>query len=822
VGIIKEAEGVGKEADVRRREVGESGREQRSVMEVSLSSSEDSEDDVQMLERRLEAGRKEAGPGRMYMDRIKATCIRSTRVVPEKEEAKPLSQREEYLRQMKSTTTTKAVSQKEEYLKMTNQKQQYLKMTSQKEEYLKQVAMEKETMEGRKSRSDSSSSSSSGSYSSSDEDEDDEEDESDSVVTLDDSEADSDLLRGQVLEVVKRRRSEGEGRKERRAEVRRSREERRERIRGEKEVRKDRIKGSRMVNHVVKRRGEESEVDAGGDSDEERRSRDEQRKRVEEEERKAPECIDLESSDEDEGGIVDAFSCADGSPDSRVEEVKLLEVVPRKETALPTKLELPWKVEQVRSKVEQMEEEEEEESLEVLETRDTDDEEEIQDAFTEDTDKQEVEKGIKEEQIDIEEIDIFEEEEEIINEYRQSAEKRQSSSSKSSMSKPSPIPSYRPSPKPSFKPSPKPIARPGARARPLSAKALEVLAASPLPTALASPVPAPSPFHAPSPLSSPSISTDEDEDEAPLVVKFQKTKKSRISHSMKKVKKKVERHEGWVLERSPEKSPRGGVDPFSFDDEGEERIVLTLRRSMEEARRERKSLDEVVRTEPRSVLVGGVRHLVSDLEAKARAGAAVVGVARMSAGKVARLRVEQEEYEAKMLAYRPPNMCLETVTSKSSSAMVFRILETLQRRFVASGELTAVGNTRHPCPTFDSHGEVERRSRVEAQQVLPSVEIDFAGYFKSSMVGDKVGYFRDTTLAGLTPAEEELAMMEGVSSGDSVTSLRRLGTETTSTSYPSSKMLNIVMKWLLLEETDYTVITTAHHYLSSFLFLHLR
>ena len=58
--------------------------------------------------------------------------------------------------------------------------------------------------------------------------------------------------------------------------------------------------------------------------------------------------------------------------------------------------------------------------------------------------------------------------------------------------------------------------------------------------------------------------------------------------------------------------------------------------------------------------------------------------------------------------------------------------------------------------------------------------------------------------------------------GDSVTSLKRLGTETTSTSYPSSKMLNIVMKWLMLEETDYTVITTAHHYLSSFLFLHLH
>ena len=86
----------------------------------------------------------------------------------------------------------------------------------------------------------------------------------------------------------------------------------------------------------------------------------------------------------------------------------------------------------------------------------------------------------------------------------------------------------------------------------------------------------------------------------------------------------------------------------------------------------------------------------------------------------------------------------------------------------------------------------------------------------------QVGYFRDSTLTGLSAAEEELAMMEGVTSDDSVTSLRRLCTETTSTAFPSSKMMNIVMRSLLLEETDYSVMVAAHSYLSSFLFLHLK
>ena len=81
--------------------------------------------------------------------------------------------------------------------------------------------------------SNSSTSSSSSSYTSSEYSGD---EDSDSVVTLDDSEADSDMLKGPLLEVVKKR--DGKGGKERR---------------------------------VTATKAAPSELDAGGDSDEEQR-----------------------------------------------------------------------------------------------------------------------------------------------------------------------------------------------------------------------------------------------------------------------------------------------------------------------------------------------------------------------------------------------------------------------------------------------------------------------------------------------------------------------------------------------------------------------
>jgi hypothetical protein len=787
--------------------------------EVELSGSE-SEDDVQVLEQQLDSARQSAGHGRQYLDRGKATGLRRMQVTrprrtePEDGPAKPLSQREEFLRQQRAKP----------------------KMPNQKEEYLKQMEREKgrdqRRQEGkhRKKRNPiaDSSSSSSSSSASSDEELPASQATSDSVVTLDDSEADSDMLRGPLLEVVK----DG-GRKERRPT-------------------KERTK-RKVVREAP------SEVDAGKDSDEERRRAAS---------RKAPECINLDDSTEDEEEIVDAFSCADGSPDLKspgsVSTMKLLEIVPAPKKLVPKPLS--------------EEEETDEEIVEVVEPmrgEGTDPEDEIQDGFTEDARKDVFDdvEDIKEEQIDIEENDIicdtpkddFEDEEEIFNKYKSEAQKLKETQSKERI----PVVDQGPgTPKQSADPvagltgqpsrcplcsfvPPAPsrralyghlgsqhfrreiLAEHGASlsCRPCSR---DFLTSTALVHHLASThgrveaylkqrfwIPESPKKERPADR----VGADCGEGSPPLVVRFNRKegKGGRISSSMRKGRVEDRRADrvggrqkdsGWVLERSPEKSPRGGPDPFSFEDSSPERIVLTLRRSAEQVEEEP--------ARPRYITVGDKKHLVEELAAKARTGLplATVTLARMSRAKFTRVRAVLAEYDQKMLAFRPPQLTLEEDVGRSSSALVFRLIGALQRRFQQSRELSAVGKCAMPYVAFDSHGEGEREARLVQKQVPNSVEMDFAGYFKSANTAeDKVGYFRESTL---TTVEEELSMMDGVTSGDSVTSIRRLRGETASTAFPSSKMLNIVMRSLLLEEKDYSVLAAAHSYLCSFLFLHLR
>ena len=105
-----------------------------------------------------------------------------------------------------------------------------------------------------------------------------------------------------------------------------------------------------------------------------------------------------------------------------------------------------------------------------------------------------------------------------------------------------------------------------------------------------------------------------------------------------------------------------------------------------------------------------------------------------------RLSEEQAAYERKLLAVRPPQLSLEASSAqKSSSALIFRILASLQRRFQATGEVCAVGNARMDRQGFDNHNEVERSARVAPRQVPNNIEMDFAAYFKSSTkAADKV------------------------------------------------------------------------------------
>ena len=676
-------------------------------------------------------------------------------------------------------------------------------MPNQKDEYLKQLEREKAEKKGKRTRrraASNSSSSSSSSYTSSDGSGED----SDSVVTLDDSEADSDMLKGPLLEVVKKKDSKYRG-------------------------------TERSEEPEISRKAAPSEIDAGGDSDEERR---------EAAARRAPECINLDSSDngeDDEEEIVDAFSCADGSPDAKrpnsVIEFARREsqesIVSSGKSPKGSMLKL---LEPVPPAASEDSDSEEIVEIEVTESRDvdgTDPEDEIEDNFTDDSLKDRF-NDIKEE-IDIKENDIicgtpretFEEEEVILNSHKIAEEeeilskyKHDFKASKELCGGPQASPkvskgllkhsgschlcSFVPS-KPSrhalyghigakhFRKEilashgDSPSCVPCKRDFLTTTALVHHLAATHnmvecfieaqyrIPNAserISTLVPKErlnkGRYRPETPDSGHVYESSEDEtasvqQKSPLVVKFNKsvlTKKGKISESMSmsrepakivKQNRSMEKlgkskDSGWILERSPEKSPRGGTtDPFQFEDQSPERLVFTLRRSTEARAVEEQGLIKNILVDGvrRAIVeVNGVRHSIERLVEKARRSrsSASVKLARMSRSKFLRLSEEKAAYERKLLAVQPPQLSLETSSAqKSSSALIFRILASLQRRFQATGEVCAVGNARMDRQGFDNHNEVERAARVAPHQVPNNIEMDFAAYFKSStQAADKV------------------------------------------------------------------------------------
>ena len=212
-----------------------------------------------------------------------------------------------------------------------------------------------------------------------------------------------------------------------------------------------------------------------------------------------------------------------------------------------------------------------------------------------------------------------------------------------------------------------------------------------------------------------------------------------------------------------------------------------------------------------------------------------VNVSRMSNRKFELYNKEFEEYnkrkselESPLKNYlepisRPstgivPQLILDKSdqSSKTSTSLLYRIIATLHKRFALTEENVCISNLNCKTAQFDKFQEIPINQDLEIRQVHQNVEIDFARYFKKESDGH--GYFRTTTIMS---AEDELACQEGITSDDSATSIKRLKMETTFTAFPSSKILNILMKKLLLDETDFNVISKAYDYLNHFLFLHL-
>jgi len=162
----------------------------------------------------------------------------------------------------------------------------------------------------------------------------------------------------------------------------------------------------------------------------------------------------------------------------------------------------------------------------------------------------------------------------------------------------------------------------------------------------------------------------------------------------------------------------------------------------------------------------------------------------------------------------PVPIISQTVTK---STLLHRIIATIIKRMTFTDEGIAISNINSRTARFDKHGERRKREELAVKQVHHNVEMDFSQYFKTELDKETVKVSKKKKVT----VEDDFRDDDGITSNDSVAIIRRLKIETTSTAFPTSSLLNTVMKKLMLEEKDHEVMVKAYDYLDHFLFLHL-
>ena len=160
---------------------------------------------------------------------------------------------------------------------------------------------------------------------------------------------------------------------------------------------------------------------------------------------------------------------------------------------------------------------------------------------------------------------------------------------------------------------------------------------------------------------------------------------------------------------------------------------------------------------------------------------------------------------------------------KQSSSLLYRIIATLMKRFATTNELHAVDNINISNQSnYDNHCEVAAKYQRKIVTIRQNVEVDICNLAKN----DDDQNDNDDADTDSSDIEDEiesvskLGKMDRKFFSDSIMCIRRLKNETCSSSAPSSKVLNVLFKTLLLEETNLHVINSAVNYLNHFLFLH--
>ena len=168
---------------------------------------------------------------------------------------------------------------------------------------------------------------------------------------------------------------------------------------------------------------------------------------------------------------------------------------------------------------------------------------------------------------------------------------------------------------------------------------------------------------------------------------------------------------------------------------------------------------------------------------------------------------------------KPMLPTLSQTPQKQSTSLLFRIIATLHKRFTLTNELLSISHSPNVRQiVYDLHMEKSKKASTKISYIASSVEVDFVNLTRKY---DNEDDYNEDDIDGDESSQPEVTSnLTSEHATDAITCIKRLKMETCSTISPNSKILNVLFKDLLLEESNHYVIHSSINYLNTFLFLH--
>ena len=266
-------------------------------------------------------------------------------------------------------------------------------------------------------------------------------------------------------------------------------------------------------------------------------------------------------------------------------------------------------------------------------------------------------------------------------------------------------------------------------------------------------------------------------------------------------------HSSPVIEKHAEKVPS---EPMELDDESD----FSLSEGEQEDEKDEK---------PQNISASTLEHLN---KASVKINIGRLGPAKMSYHmKILQDYLERKrelaapDVERQAENDKPMISALSQTPQKQSTSLLFRILATLNTRFTSTNELLSISHSPYVKQIiYDMHEEKPRKANTKISSIPSSVEVDFVHLSRKTDTEDDSN--EDDTDGDEISEPDIVSKQTTDYATDALTCIRRLKMETCSTITPNSKVLNVLFKDLLLEESNQYVINSAIDYLNNFLFLH--